>query len=60
MKAMLYMPQSSIRTHQQDGPGIRILDRTMFISMLLLNVLNIVGNVDCYNGWSNPGSQPKE
>lgn len=60
MKAMSYMTQSSIATHQHDGSGIKIQARTMFISMLLLNVLNIVGNVDCYNGWSNPGSQPKE
>jgi len=56
---MSYMTQSSIATHQHDGSGIKIQARTMFISMLLLNVLNIVGNVDCYNGWSNPGSQPK-
>ena len=34
--------------------------RPTLISVLLLNVLNSVGNVDCYNGWSHHASQPKE
>jgi len=54
MKTMSYMTQT-----YHHGPNIKHQSRPLLVSVLLLNVLYIVGNVDCYHSWSNLGSQPK-
>lgn len=54
MKTMSYMTQT-----YHCGPNIKHQSRPLLVSVLLLNVLYIVGNVDCYHSWSNLGSQPK-
>jgi len=56
---MLFKIDWTMRSNHYPGAGIKLCPRAWLLSMLLLSVLNIVGNVDCYNGWSNPGSHPK-
>ena len=48
-----------MKTMSYHGPNIKHQSQTLMVSVLLLNVLYIVGNVDCYHSWSSIGSQPK-
>lgn len=51
-KTMSYMAQTYYH-----GPDTKY--QSLLVSVFLLNVLYIVGNVNCYQSWSNLGSQPK-
>ena len=50
--------QGSIPSHQF-RTDMRPSGGALLVSALILNILHIIGHVDCYNGWSTQGSQPK-
>ena len=50
--------QGSIASHRFRADK-RPSGGALLVSALILNILHIIGHVDCYNGWSTHGSQPK-